>query len=1128
MNRIMKLAGFIRWGCCFLCIALLAMSAEAQTKGITISVKNTPAKEVLEVLKRDYGYFFLYNEDEVKLDRNVSVSVKDAGIAEVMDKILWKGLDYKVRNRQVIITRTPVQTSRSADMRKEPRPERTITVSGVVTDGSGNQLIGVGVIEKGTKNGVVTDGNGKYEITLHDSGAVLVFTSLGYVSEERSPVKSQVVNVVLKEDFQMLDDVVVVGYGKQKKESITGAISTISKDDLVQTPQANLSNMLVGRMPGLIATQRSGAPGEDYSNLMIRGVGSFTGNASPLIMVDGVERSNFDGIDPNEIESLNILKDASATAVYGVRGANGVILVTTRQGELGAPKVSYSGSFALQQSTALPDYLNSEQYATLYNEAQKNDSVSDGTAYVPRFSEKDIELYRNHKDPIMHPDNDWIDSMLRRFSTRTQHNVNISGGIDRVKYFISGSFFDQTGIYKHTRIDSDHDVNPRATRYNFRSNLDFQVTRDLTARFQFATQISDVKSSGNGNSDIWKGMSWSNPLMSPGIVDGKIITIENAVGSQNPWKWLYNNGYRESRGNNINSAVNIDYDFSQLVTKGLSAKVKIAYDSYYSSVKRHGKVFTDYLARRGDNGELYIFPQSEESIWYNDAAGWGKDRKLYIEAGINYDRAFGSHHISALALYNQSKYWSPSLAYLVPNAYQGIVGRVTYEYASRYLFEFDMGYNGTENFAVGHRFGFFPAVSAGWILTEEDWLPDNEILTYMKIRASYGEVGNDKIGGARFLYLPTSYSESWEELYKYRFGVSYNPTESNAMIEGKMGNPDLTWERARKTNLGLDFNMFKGRLSIQSDVFYEYRDNILANRSTVPDIVGADLPAYNLGVMENYGFEFDGTWRHSVREFSYWLRGNLSFARNRIVSMDEVDKKFAYQAATGRRNGQFFGLIFDGYYNSWEEINALDRPVSAWSSNQLQPGDCRYVDVNKDGRIDEYDYVPIGYSNIPEIVYGISFGFSWKGFDFSMLFQGASNVSIQYNGRALWPFINGTESAKAYILDRWTPERYAAGEDIHFPRLSINPSGHNYKPSTLWTRDADYFRLKNMEIGYSLSKKTVRKMRIGGLRLFFNGSNLLTFTDVIDLDPEVLSGGNLELNAYPLQKVYNFGMNITF
>ncbi|HAY17792.1 MAG TPA: SusC/RagA family protein, partial [Rikenellaceae bacterium] len=841
MNRIMKLAGFIRWGCCFLCIALLAMSAEAQTKGITISVKNTPAKEVLEVLKRDYGYFFLYNEDEVKLDRNVSVSVKDAGIAEVMDKILWKGLDYKVRNRQVIITRTPVQTSRSADMRKEPRPERTITVSGVVTDGSGNQLIGVGVIEKGTKNGVVTDGNGKYEITLHDSGAVLVFTSLGYVSEERSPVKSQVVNVVLKEDFQMLDDVVVVGYGKQKKESITGAISTISKDDLVQTPQANLSNMLVGRMPGLIATQRSGAPGEDYSNLMIRGVGSFTGNASPLIMVDGVERSNFDGIDPNEIESLNILKDASATAVYGVRGANGVILVTTRQGELGAPKVSYSGSFALQQSTALPDYLNSEQYATLYNEAQKNDSVSDGTAYVPRFSEKDIELYRNHKDPIMHPDNDWIDSMLRRFSTRTQHNVNISGGIDRVKYFISGSFFDQTGIYKHTRIDSDHDVNPRATRYNFRSNLDFQVTRDLTARFQFATQISDVKSSGNGNSDIWKGMSWSNPLMSPGIVDGKIITIENAVGSQNPWKWLYNNGYRESRGNNINSAVNIDYDFSQLVTKGLSAKVKIAYDSYYSSVKRHGKVFTDYLARRGDNGELYIFPQSEESIWYNDAAGWGKDRKLYIEAGINYDRAFGSHHISALALYNQSKYWSPSLAYLVPNAYQGIVGRVTYEYASRYLFEFDMGYNGTENFAVGHRFGFFPAVSAGWILTEEDWLPDNEILTYMKIRASYGEVGNDKIGGARFLYLPTSYSESWEELYKYRFGVSYNPTESNAMIEGKMGNPDLTWERARKTNLGLDFNMFKGRLSIQSDVFYEYRDNILANRSTVPDIVGADL-----------------------------------------------------------------------------------------------------------------------------------------------------------------------------------------------------------------------------------------------------------------------------------------------
>lgn len=1102
-----------------------ALTLSAQT--VTLDVRQQKLGEVLASIEAQTGYVFNYTEPPVNSSEPVTLKVDGKSLEETLELLFGpRPVSWRIIGTKIFLTeKTAVE--------RDGRPaSRKKTVSGVVVDTGGIPLPGVGVEEKGTGNGTVTDIDGKYSITVGSHDNPLIFSCLGFKTEERLP--DDAVKVTMAEEALVLADVVVVGYGKQKKESVTAAISTISRDDLVQTPQANLSNMLVGRMPGLIATQRSGAPGEDYSNLLIRGVSTFTDNSSPLIMVDGVERTSFNGIDPNEIESLNILKDASATAVYGVKGANGVILITTRKGQDGAPHISYSGNVAIQQSTRLPSYLGSAEYAALYNEAGENDARVTGSTYVPRFSDKDIELYRNGFDPILHPDTDWIGDFLRNVSTRTQHNVNISGGIDRVKYFISGSFYDQTGIYRHTKIDKDHDVNPRDTRYNFRANFDFRITSDFTAQVQLASQIENIVSPGGGNSSIWQAISFANPLSSPGLVDGKIVKIQNGVGSVNPWQVLLGNGYRKLSSNNFNSAVRMDYDFSRLVTKGLSAHVRAAYDSWYCSSRKFSKSFPYWLAFRDTDEPDYInlVPQSEESVW-TTSDSWDKNRKVYLEAGIDYDRTFGDHKVTALVLYNQSKYWSPSLAYYVPNAYQGLVGRVTYEYASRYLLEFNMGYNGTENFAKGKRFGFFPAFSAGWIVSEEPWIPKNKVLTYLKIRASYGEVGNDRIGGDRFLYLPSSYGTADDSaLYRYNFGVATNPNSSLAVIENKIGNPDLTWEKARKTNVGLDFNMFSGKLSVQSDFFYEYRDNILANRSTEPVIIGAKLPAYNLGSMRNAGFEVDATWRDRIGEFGWWVRGNCSFARNRVLYKDEVPKQFGYQMETGRRYGQFFGLIFDGYYNSWDEINALDRPVSAWNGNQLQPGDCRYVDVNKDGKIDNYDMVPIGYSNVPEIIYGVSFGFSWKGFDFSALFQGAGNVSIKYYGRSLWPFSKSEESAKSIIRGRWTQERYENGEDITFPRLSLNPnseSDHNYRPSTLWIRDADYIRLKNLELGYSFSGRVVRKLHVGGLRVFFNGTNLITWTDVIDLDPEVLSTtGNTEINAYPLQKVFNFGLNITF
>lgn len=1123
--------------CWVVLLLMLPLKLFAQDATVTLNINNKSVQTFIKEVERQTRYTFVYRDNVLDSEAKVSIVCKNRSLTAALNEVFTPmNVGYSFNNNTIVLTKKKVVTHGNVQDSSEKSGSQGTKrrVAGVVTDDTGEPITGATVKLKGSTTGAVTNIDGEFQLDTPEN-ATLLISYIGFAPQEVKVRAGQSLKVILKEEVaQKLNEVVVVGYGKQKKASVTAAISSISTKELVQTPQANVSNMLVGKMPGLIATQRSGAPGEDASNLLVRGVSTFSSNTEPLVMIDGVERPNFNGIDPNEIESVSILKDASATAIYGVRGANGVVLITTRKGKTGKPSLSYSGNLAIQQPTALPRYLNSADYATLYNEAQLNDSYTSGTVYTPRFTEKDIELYRNGADPVLHPNMNWVDDFLRGSSLRSQHNLNLSGGTDRVKYFISAGYFDQQGIYKNTKIDKDHDVNAHNTRYNFRSNLDFQVTKDFTATLQLAAQVEDVTIPGAGNSSIWSAVSFANPLSSPGLVDGKIVHIQDGLGAANPWQQLLSNGYKKDSKNNLNTTFRLDYDLSRILLKGLSAHASISYDSYYYSRKNFYKSYPYYYARRDteDPDYIYFIPQLEETVWDTNSE-YGKNRKVYMEAGIHYDQTFGKHHVTGLLLYNQSKYYSPSLQYLVPNAYQGLVSRITYDYDSRYLAEFNMGYNGTENFAKGKRFGFFPAFSVGWVVSEEPFFPKNDIIVFMKLRATYGEVGNDKIGGDRFLYLPSSYGLAEDiALNKYYFGEASSPYSSLKVIENKIGNPDLTWEKAKKYNLGFEMNMFKNHLTLALDIFKEKRNNILANRSTQPVIIGANLPAYNLGEMENYGWEIDLNYRNRIGGFNYWLRFNYSFARNKVLFKDEINKQYAYQLETGRRNGQFFGLLTDGYYNSWEEVNALDRPVSAWSSNKLQPGDVKYIDVNKDGNIDNYDMVPIGYSNIPEVIYGFSFGGSWKNLDFSALFQGADNVSIKYFGRSLWPFTKGVESAKELIKERWTAERYAAGEPINFPRLSLNPNretDHNYRESDLWIRDASYLRLKNLELGYTFRQNFIKSLGIQSVRLYVSGSNLITWTDVIDLDPEAPSrSGNVEINTYPLQKVYNIGLNINF
>lgn len=1112
---------------------LIPWSLFAQEEKLTLDIENGRFETFIKQVESQTHYTFVYRNVVLDPDTRVTIVCKDEPILKVLDTVFTPlSIKYSFDGRLINLVKNTAKSNNTTSGKPSPSDGKDI-ITGTVYDTENVPLIGASITVKGDNVGTVTNIDGKFELAVSDN-AILQVSYIGFKSQEIPVNRRGDLTIIMEEDSELLDEIVVVGYGKQKKESVTASISSIGTKELVQTPQSNISNMLVGRLPGLIATQRSGAPGEDASDILIRGVSTFTENTSPLIMIDGVERSSFDDLDPNEIETLNILKDASATAVYGVRGANGVILITTRKGKIGAPKISYSGNIALQCPTALPSYLNSADYATLYNEALRNDSYTNGTVYTPKFSDIDIELYRNGYDPILHPDVDWVEEFLKKVSVRTHHNINVSGGTETVKYFISLGYYDQNGMYKHTKLDEDHDVNPRSTRYNFRTNLDFQITRDLSASMQMSMQVSNVKSPTNGNNSIWKVMSNSNPLNTPGMVDGKVMLVENALGVENPWVSLLTWGYHKDLSNNINTTFRLNYDLSRILLKGLSVHGSVAYDNYYYSRKTYGKTYPIWHASRDEAnpGNILVVPDNEETNW-SVSSSWGKNRKVYLEFGLDWARKFGKHSLTALLLYNQSKYYSPSLAYYVPNAYQGLVGRITYDYGSRYLAEFNMGYNGTENFAKGKRFGFFPAVSLGWVISQEPYFPKNDYVVFLKIRGSYGEVGNDKIGGDRFLYRPSTYAEAENlPINSYNFGDASAPNTSLMIIETKLGNPDLTWEKAKKWNVGLEMNMFKDHLRITADIFRERRNNILANRNTEPMLIGASLPAYNFGEMENKGWELDVIYRNNIKDFNYWIRGNYSFARNKILFMDEVTPQYAYQKRTGRRKDQFFGLLFDGFYNSWEEVNALDRPISSWNGNKLQPGDIKYVDVNHDGVIDQYDAVPVGYSPIPEVIYGVSFGMDWKGFDLSVLFQGATNVSIKYFGRALWPFINSRESAKSLIKERWTAERYAAGEPINFPRLSMNPSNNNdnnYQDSDFWIRDASYLRLKNVEIGYTFKGIKTKKLGIESIRLYFSGSNLFTWTDVIDLDPEAPSkSGNVEINTYPLQKVYNLGININF
>ncbi|MCA4456546.1 SusC/RagA family TonB-linked outer membrane protein [Bacteroides xylanisolvens] len=1036
----------------------------------------------------------------------------------------------------------------------------------VVDDRTSEPLVGATVKVKGSTIGTITDIDGNFALDIPDNISPIVFevSYMGYASKEAAPAKTTGFTIRLAEDSQTLEEVQIIAYGKQSKMSVTAAISSIDTKELLKSPSGSVANALSGAVTGLSSIQPSGQPGAENPSIYIRGTGSLSDELSkPLILVDGVERSFFQ-MDSHEIESITVLKDAASTAVFGVRGANGVVLVTTRRGVSGKPVISLNSSFGLTQALRNLKGVDSYTYATLYNEAQLSDNPSLTESQLG-FSPFVIDMFRTNEDPIMFPNVDWNDYLFKNLAWQTQHNLTLSGGGERFRYFVSLGYLLQDGMLK--QLGESYDPNYQYKRFNYRSNVDIDITKSTLLKVNIGGHVGAKREPRTD--ELWRKVLWSTPFSSPGIVDGKLISniYSNryiSIGERScPLDYYYNYGYNVDTDNvlNLDLALEQKLDF---ITPGLSMNIKGAYNTNYNVKASRTPSGADsmctpiYLGSIETPGMDFWDPRFDRTIVYqtdgvsglHEQMSYGEEvgrgRNWYGEFSLNYSRSFGDHDVSALFLYNQSKKYYPEtkidgkVFYMdIPTAYVGYVGRMTYAYKKRYMVDLNAGYNGSENFAPDKRFGFFPAVSAGWILSEEKFMKKQKVIDFLKLRASYGIVGNDKMENARFLYMAGAWS-GYNTVAKGQGSWQFGKDGGTGLLpdakENTMGNPDVTWEKVAKQNYGIDLKMFDSRLSLTADIFFEKRKDILSTRNTLPAITDINLPKINLGKVNNHGYELSLGWNDRAGKVDYWLKANVSYAKNKIIYMDEVVPNEPYMAETGRSTGLTYGYIFDRFLQK-DDFDADGNLKKDENGRQIlpqmalgtpRPGDALFKDLNGDGVINGDDKTRFGYAERPDYVFGFLGGLKWKNFEFSMQWTAAMNASRILDGeyRNAFGSTNSRMLLKFLADGRWTEEN----PNSRFPRLTFMNKSHYLQTSDLWLMNGSYLRLKTAEISYTLPQKDfLKKVGIESVRFYCNGYNLLTlFSDLndIDIDPEgVTDGGN---NNYPNIRIYNFGVNISF
>lgn len=1014
------------------------------------------------------------------------------------------------------------------------------TITGTILTGDTNEpAIGATVYLRNSTTGTVTDVNGKYSITVEGIGGVLEFSYIGYKKQEVAVTGQKTIDIVLQPDTEVLEEVVVVGYGSQKKESVVGAISTLDVTKLT-VPGSSISNALAGQLSGIVAMSRSGEPGKNSAaDFYIRGVSSFKGTSTPLVLVDGIER-DLDLVDTDDIASFSILKDASASAVYGVRGANGVILITTKKGSVGKPQVNVRTEFGFTQPTKRPQMLGSAEWAELYNEAY-------GSQY---YSPEDIEKYRTNADPDLYPNVDWFDALFDDMAANQRVNLNITGGSDIVKYYVSGAFYNESSIYKNAGNIYGYNPSIRYNKFNFRANVDLNLTKSTVVNFNLANIYEKSFGPGYGDTDadIWSYTFMTSPNAFPvQYSDGKLSGPTSDSGN-NPWNMLAHSGYREQFWNSAQSLIGVTQDIGELwkPLKGLTANIKFSWDAWNTTLQRRSKTESFYHARgRAEDGSL-IYDRNDEGIWIPVHTGdenlsflIGRSGTMtrYLEGSLTYNRVFNEiHRVGALLLYNQKIHTNTQAGSgddALPYKNQGLAARATYAFKDTYFAEVNLGYNGSENFARGHRFGFFPAVAVGWMMSNEKWFqPATKVIDMLKLKASYGKVGNDDIGGQRrWVYESTIVnSGSWN------YGSDGSEGGTGIRI-GEVENLNASWEEALKINAGIEFSLFN-KIRVQADYFREERSGIFLQRAGLPAIVGVStIPYVNIGKTLNQGFDATVEYTHQVnKDLMLTARGNFTFNRNELLNNDEPDWEYKYQNKIGKPFGsggslQPFGLVAIGLFESQEEID--NSPVQNFGEYRV--GDIKYQDINGDGQIDSQDQIAIGYTNLPEITYGFGGTAQYKNWDFNIFFQGVARTSFFLNGSSIrTPFSSGHPERAAINEDIYgnvwmstnTPEQNA---NVTYPRLSRGSGGagasNNSQTSTWWLRDGAFLRLKSIEIGYSLPKSLLQKSFIKSLRFYAAGNNLLQFSPFKLWDPEK---GSSDGSGYPLNRMFSIGFNANF
>ncbi|MDR0505260.1 MAG: TonB-dependent receptor [Dysgonamonadaceae bacterium] len=1014
--------------------------------------------------------------------------------------------------------------------------QNTATIKGTVVDEHNEPLIGVSVVVKNQPGiGTSTDIDGHFTLKtgIYET---LVFTFLGYEKQEVQLAGKTEINVQLNPAENSLDEVVVVGAGTQRKVSVTGAITTVDVKQL-KVPTASITNALAGNVAGIIAMQRSGEPGQNFSEFWVRGISTFGANASALVLVDGVER-NLNEVNVEDIESFSVLKDASATAIYGQRGANGVVIIQTKRGEEGKVKINFKGEYGMSTPAMMPQYVDAMTYATLANEARIS------RYQKPMYDESELEIIKSGLDPDLYPNVNWYDHLLNDITHNYRASVNISGGSPVARYYISGSYYNEEGLYKVNSLNA-YNTNANYERYNFRSNVDVDVTKTTKVELGIGGWLVNQNKPGAVSDDIWGSLAGLTPLTVPIVYSNGLYPTYGSSGIYiSPQILLTETGYKSLWENKIESNVGLTQKLDFL-TKGLNAMVRFSFDAYnYHDINRL-KMPDLYRASKQRDYRKPDAPLVLTRVLtgspLNQSMSTHGDRRYFGEAQINYDRLFGeTHRVSALLRSTMEEYTTTKIKSrndaewiknAIPHRYLAYAARLTYNYADRYFLEGNFGYTGSENFEKGNQFGAFPAISAGWMISNEPLLKSLTWLDQLKVRYSYGLTGNDAMKDGewdiRFAYLTQINTAAGG----FTFG-DIGQTRTGGTSISFIGAQNLTWEVSAKHDAGIDLNLFNNKFSLIADVFKDTRDRIFMARRYIPYTVGIEniYPWANVGRMESKGADGTVAFQQKIGEVNMTLRGNFTYSYSKVIDYDEEANALDYQMTKGYRWGQTRGLVALGLFKDEKEIAESPKQFEG----DVLPGDIKYKDVNGDGVINEADIVPIGYSTIPGIVYGFGTSLQWKGFDLNVLFQGSGNCDFFLSGVGAHPFAGGEFGnilkAVSDPEDRWISREISGTPNTEnpnaiFPRLSYGSNNNNFYRSTYWLRNSRYLRLKNLEIGYTLPKRISRNWMMDSVRIYCIGTNLLIFSPFDYWDPELASDNGAK---YPISKTVTFGLTVSF